>query len=89
MAMGASRSGIISLMLRSASLQVLAGLVIGLPASVFVCRMMEHMLYQVSSQDPLTFVVAIAVLCASIAVAAIIPAVRAASVDPMRALRTE
>jgi macrolide transport system ATP-binding/permease protein len=89
MAMGASRSGIISLMLRSASLQVVAGLVIGLPASVFVCRMMEHLLYQVTSQDPLTFVVAIAVLCASIAVAAIIPAVRAASVDPMRALRAE
>ena len=89
MALGASRSGIISLMLRSASLQVVAGLVIGLPASVFVCRMMEHLLYQVSSQDPLTFVGAIAVLCACIAVAAIVPAVRAASVDPMRALRTE
>jgi macrolide transport system ATP-binding/permease protein len=89
MAMGASRSGIISLMLRSASLQVLAGLLIGLPTSVFVCRMMEHLLYQVSSQDPLTFLGAIAVLCACIAVAAIVPAVRAASVDPMQALRTE
>jgi macrolide transport system ATP-binding/permease protein len=89
MAMGASRSGIISLMLRSASLQVLAGLMIGLPASVFVCRMMQHLLYQVSSQDPLTFLGAIAVLCACIAVAAIVPAIRAASVDPMQALRTE
>ena len=89
MAMGASRSGIISLMLRSASLQVLAGLLIGVPASVFVCRMMEHQLYQVSGQDPLAFVGAIAVLCACIAVAAIVPAVRAASVDPMRALRSE
>jgi macrolide transport system ATP-binding/permease protein len=89
MAMGASRSGIISLMLRSASLQVLAGLLIGLPASVFVCRMMEHVLYQVSSQDPLTFLDATAVLCVSITVAAIVPAVRAASVDPMQALRTE
>jgi macrolide transport system ATP-binding/permease protein len=89
MAMGSSRSGIISLMLRSASLQVLAGLLIGVPASVFVCRMMQHLLYQVSSQDPLTFVSAIAVLCACVGVAAIVPAVRAASVDPMQALRTE
>jgi macrolide transport system ATP-binding/permease protein len=89
MAMGSSRSGIISLMLRSASLQVLAGLLIGVPASVFVCRMMQHLLYQVSSQDPLTFLSAISVLCACIGVAAIVPAVRAASVDPMQALRTE
>jgi macrolide transport system ATP-binding/permease protein len=89
MAMGSSRSGIISLMLRSASLQVLAGLLIGVPASVFVCRVMQHLLYQVSSQDPLTFVSAIAVLCACVGVAAIVPAVRAASVDPMQALRTE
>jgi macrolide transport system ATP-binding/permease protein len=89
MAMGSSRSGIISLMLRSASLQVLAGLLIGVPASVFVCRMMQHLLYQVSSQDPLTFLSAISVLCACIGVAAIVPAVRAASVDPMQALRME
>ena len=89
MALGASRSGIISLMVRSASLQVVVGFLIGVPASFLVCRFMEHLLYQVSSKDPLAFLGATVVLGVCIAVAAIIPSVRAASLDPMRALRTE
>jgi macrolide transport system ATP-binding/permease protein len=89
MALGASRSGIVSLMMRSASLQVVAGLAIGIPASLAVSRMMNHLLYEVSANAPMTFVGAAAVLGVCMAVAAIIPATRAALLDPMRALRTQ
>jgi predicted permease len=89
MALGASRGGIVGLMFRSALWQVLAGLVIGVPAALGVCRMMGHLLYEVKSDDPLAFLTAVAALCVGIALAAVLPAMRAASVDPMRALRTE
>jgi predicted permease len=89
MALGASRSMIASLMLRNAFLQFFVGLVIGIPAALFASRMMKHLLYEISSSDPLAFVGATALLCLCAAVAALIPAVRAASIDPMRALRTE
>ena len=89
MALGASRSMIASLMLRNAFLQFFAGLAIGIPAALFASRMMGHLLYEISSNNPLAFLGAAAVLGLCAAIAALIPAVRAASVDPMRALRTE
>jgi predicted permease len=88
MALGASRAKIASLILRNAFLQFLAGLAIGLPAALFASRLMEHLLYQIGGDDPLAFVGASVLLGLCAAVAALIPAVRAASVDPMRALRT-
>ncbi len=89
MALGASRAKIIALMLRSACLQVIAGLAIGIPAGLFAGRTMTRLLYEVSGNDPLTFLGATAVLGACVTVAALVPAIRAASVNPMRALRTE
>ena len=89
MALGASRSGIISLIMRSALLQVVAGLAIGIPAGVGVGRMMQHLLYEVSARAPGAFLAAAAVLGFCMTLAALIPALRAASLDPMRALRTE
>lgn len=89
MALGASRSMIVSLMLRSAFLQFFVGLAIGIPAALFASRTMKHLLYEISSSDPWAFVGATAILGLCVAIAALIPAVRAASVDPMRALRME
>jgi predicted permease len=89
MALGASRATILSLILRSAVLQVLAGLLIGIPAAVYAARMMQRLLYDVTSNDPFAFIGAAAILALCVAVAAIVPAARAASVDPMQALRTE
>jgi macrolide transport system ATP-binding/permease protein len=89
MALGASRSGIISLMMGSALVQVVAGLMIGIPAGMAVGRMMKHLLYEVGASDPVAFVGATAVLGICMAIAAMIPAARAASLDPMRALRME
>ena len=88
-ALGASRPGIVSLMLRGAFLQVLAGLVIGIPASLAVSQMMARSLFKVSAGSPAAFAGAAAVLSICMAVAAIIPALRAASLDPVQALRTE
>jgi ABC-type antimicrobial peptide transport system permease subunit len=51
--------------------------------------MMKHLLYEISSNDPWAFVGAVTVLGVCAIVAALIPAMRAASVDPIRALRTE
>ena len=89
MALGASRATIVSLMLRSALAQFVAGMVIGVPAALFASRMMKHLLYEISSNDPWAFVGAVTVLGVCATVAALIPAMRAASVDPIRALRTE
>jgi ABC-type antimicrobial peptide transport system permease subunit len=76
-------------MMRSAFLQVAIGLAIGIPAGLAVGRMMKHLLYGVSAYAPAAFLGAGAVLGICMGVAALIPAARAASVDPMRALRTE
>lgn len=89
MALGASRSTIASLMLRNAFLQFLVGLAIGVPSAFFVSRIMKHSLYQIGSNDPWSLVGATVVLGLCAAAAALIPAARAASIDPMRALRTE
>ena len=88
MALGASRSQIVSLMVRTAAIQVLAGLLIGVPASLFAGSLMTHLLYQVRGNDPFTFIASVALLGMCVAAAAAIPATRAASVDPIRALRT-
>jgi macrolide transport system ATP-binding/permease protein len=89
MALGATRPGIVVLMMRSAFLQVLIGLGIGIPASLAIARMMKHLLYEVSARAPAAFLGAAVVLGICMAVAAFIPAARAVSLDPMRALRTE
>jgi len=89
MALGASRATILSLMLRSAFVQVIAGIAIGIPAAIYAAHLMQHLLYEVTSNDPVAFVGAAVVLGFCVAIAAAIPASRAASVDPMRALRTE
>jgi len=89
MALGASRTTIVSLMLRSALLQVLGGLALGIPAAYFASRMMTHLLYRTSSNDPVVFLGATAVLGLCVTVAAMIPALRAASLDPMQALRAK
>ena len=89
MALGASRSRIASLVLRSAFLQFFTGVAIGIPAALFASRMMGHLLYEISSNDPWAFVGSTVLLGLCAAAAALVPTARAASVDPIRALRTE
>jgi ABC-type antimicrobial peptide transport system permease subunit len=67
----------------------LAGLLLGLPQAWFASRLMASKLYQLSAHDPVSlFCAGAGVLAVSVA-GALIPARRAASVEPMQALRTE
>jgi predicted permease len=89
MALGAARSQVLWMILRDSLLLVAAGLVAGLPLAWFASKLMASMLYQLNAHDPLSLVAAgLGVLAVSLA-AALIPARRAATVEPMQALRTE
>jgi ABC-type antimicrobial peptide transport system permease subunit len=89
MALGATRSSVVNMVMRGALGQILIGLLLGIPASLYAGYLMKVLLYNVDSYDPLALVGAplILVLCA--AAAGFIPARRAASIEPMQALRTE
>jgi predicted permease len=89
MALGADRSSVVRLVLRGAFRQVLIGLIIGLPISIACGRLMAAQLYQVKSWDPLVLAGSIAALGFCALVASVIPAQRAASINPVQALRTE
>ncbi|WP_158941314.1 ABC transporter permease [Granulicella sp. S190] len=89
MALGADRGNVVRMVMRGAFLQAGLGLLIGIPIAIFGARAMADQLYQVRSYDPLSLLIAVAVLLVSAAVAGFIPARRAANVEPMTALRME
>jgi ABC-type antimicrobial peptide transport system permease subunit len=89
MALGASRTNVVRLILRGASLRVLVGLALGIPLAIGAGRLISAQLYGVSSWDPVALAVAAATLALSAFFAAVIPARRAASISPMQALRNE
>ena len=89
MALGATRTGVVSMVLQSALAQILLGLALGIPAALFAGHLMKSQLYGVGAYDPLALSAAIAILALCAAIAGFIPARRAASIEPMRALRTE
>jgi macrolide transport system ATP-binding/permease protein len=87
MALGAERSRVIGMVMRGAMLQALLGLLIGAPVAMFCVRYIKSQLYEISSVDFTVMVAAAATLAVSAAIAGIIPARRAASINPMEALR--
>ncbi|HLW52556.1 MAG TPA: ABC transporter permease [Candidatus Angelobacter sp.] len=89
MAFGANRHRVLALVMGGAFMQVAAGLALGLPVVLIGARYLANQLYLVKPYDPVSLLVAIAVLSAAAIVAGFIPALRAASIDPMRALRSE
>lgn len=89
MALGANRSNVVRLVLRGAFRQVVIGLAIGIPISIACGHLIAAQLYQVKSWDPLVLGVSIAALGFCALVASVIPAQRAASINPVEALRTE
>ena len=89
MALGATRSSVLANIMRSALLQIACGLVLGIPFALLVGHLMASQLYGVGSYDPWAFAGAALVLALCAAFASLIPAHRAASIEPMQALRTE
>jgi predicted permease len=89
MALGADRSNVVRLVLRGAFRQVLIGLAIGVPISIACGHLIAAQLYQVKSWDPLVLAGSIAALGFCALIASVIPAQRAASINPVEALRTE
>ena len=89
MALGADRTKVVQLVLGGASKRVVAGLILGLPLAVGAGRLISAQLYGISSWDPFALTVAAVALAISAFFAAMIPASRAASISPMKALRTE
>ncbi len=89
MALGETRGGVIARVLRGAMLQAGIGLGIGVPAALLCVRFVQAQLYGVSGKDLGVMAAAVAILATAACVAGLIPARRAASVDPARALRAE
>ena len=89
MALGANRGNVVAMVMRGASWQVGLGLAIGIPAALLSAHFMASQLYGVKTYDPVTLAGAIMVLAVFAAIAGFIPARRAASIEPMNALRTE
>jgi predicted permease len=89
LALGAPRVRVLWMILRDSLVLVAFGLLIGLPAAWFASKLMASMLYKLSAHDTVSLVAAAIGVVAVSVTAALIPARRAASVEPMQALRTE
>ncbi len=89
MALGAARGRVIAMVMRGAMLQAIVGLAIGIPVAIFCVRYVKSQLYEITSMNVPVLIISIGVLVLAAAIAGIIPARRAASIDPVRALRIE
>jgi putative ABC transport system permease protein len=88
-ALGASRSTILGMILREILILTLAGLAVGLPCALAASHLVGHMLFNVSAHDPATLAAVAFSLAAVAVLAGYVPARRAMRVDPMVALRHE
>jgi putative ABC transport system permease protein len=88
-ALGASRGTILWMVLRETLVLTFVGLALGVPSALAASRLVGHMLFGVSTNDPATLAVVACALAAVAALAGYVPARRAMRVDPMVALRYE
>jgi ABC-type antimicrobial peptide transport system permease subunit len=89
MALGAKRAGVTAMVMRSAMLQALLGLAIGIPVAMMCVRYVASQLYEIKAVNIAVLMGAVATMAVTAALAGLIPALRAASIDPAQALRTE
>ena len=89
MALGAERGAVTAMVMRGAATQAALGLAIGIPTALICARFVESQLYEVKGVDPVVLLISMLTLTIAACVAGLIPARRAASTDPARALRTE
>lgn len=88
-ALGADRTSVLKLVLQEGMRLALVGTVVGIVAAAVASRFVQGLLYDVNALDPVAFTLVPATLIAVAALAVYVPARRAASVDPIRALKTE
>ena len=88
-ALGASPRRVVAVILRDAMIPLAAGLAVGLVAALLLSRLLASLLYEISSTDPVTYLGAGVLLLAIGALASALPAWKAATGDPLPALRTE
>ena len=89
MALGAERSKVTAMIMRGAAIQAALGLAIGLPLAWLSMRFVKAQLYEVKGIDAAVLLASVLTLALAASMAAFIPARRAASIDPAKALRTE
>jgi ABC-type antimicrobial peptide transport system permease subunit len=88
-ALGATRTSVVEIVLKGAFMQILIGLLIGVPASIGCARLIAAKLYQVKGWDPTVLCGAVVALGLCALLASVVPARRAATVNPVSALRVE
>ena len=88
-ALGSSRAAISGLVLSDVLKLAGTSMVVALPVALGLTRLLRSQLFGVSTFDPITFAIVIALVALVAIVAALVPAHRAANVDPIEALRTE
>jgi macrolide transport system ATP-binding/permease protein len=89
MALGAERGGVVALVMRGAMLQAALGLAIGIPTALLCVRFVKSQLYEITRVDARVMIFAIGTLVVAACIAGIIPARRAATIDPVQALRMD
>jgi ABC-type antimicrobial peptide transport system permease subunit len=89
MALGAARASVLWMVLREVIALTIGGILLGVPASLAISRLIESQLFGLSSTDPLTLTLAALALTVVALTAGYLPAWRATRIDPMLALRTE
>ena len=89
LALGAQKSSVLRMVVKQGMLLAGTGILIGLVVALLVARVMTALLYGISAADPLTFLGTAVLLFLISLAASYIPALRAAAVDPMVALRYE
>lgn len=89
MALGASRGAVLGMFLQEAAWLAVAGLGVGVLATLALTRCLQNILYGIQSNDPLVLSVAVIFLALVTAAASLLPALRALRVEPVTALRGE
>jgi ABC-type antimicrobial peptide transport system permease subunit len=89
MALGAERRRVVGMVMRGAMTQALFGLIIGTPIAMLCVRYVKAQLYEITKVNPSVMVGSIVVLAVAACIAGLIPASRAATINPVDALRVE
>ena len=89
MALGSGTQALVGLVLRQAASPVLLGTGAGLATALLLLRWVRALFYQATTAGPISLTGSVLLLLCAAAMAAIVPARRAASIDPMRALRID